>query len=277
MIRSGTRLNAWWRVIVVCAIANLSAAAEPLFFAFDNGVGGTPVQQATMLKELGYAGIGYTGTNQLAERQRAFADAGLVITSLYVACKLGSPPTCDAGLLEALPLLKDRGIALWLTVHGQGDDDAAAAAVRLVAEPAAKLGVAVVLYPHHGFRVATAEHALPIVEKLALPNVGLTINLCHELRAGNGLRLPQIIRATAKHLRLVSINGAEPVGENWSTLIKPLGEGTFDVLNVLRELHAVGYAGPVGLQCFAVPGDQRTNLQRSLAAWRQYRAALAKP
>jgi sugar phosphate isomerase/epimerase len=160
-------------------------AAEPLFFAFDNGVGrgnSTPVQQATMLKELGYGGIGYTGTGNLAERQRAFAEAGLVITSLYVACKIGSPPTCDAGLLESLPLLKDRGIALWLTVHGQGDDAAAAAAVRLVAEPAAKLGVPVVLYPHHGFRVATAEQAVPIVEQVALPNVGLTINLCHELR-----------------------------------------------------------------------------------------------
>ena len=160
-------LKGWLGVTAALVMATLSAAAEPLFFAFDNGVGGTPVQQATMLKELGYAGIGYTGTNHLAERQRAFADAGLVITSLYVACKIGSPPTCDAGLLESLPLLKDRGIALWLTVHGQGDDDAAAAAVRLVAEPAAKAGVPVVLYPHHGFRVATAEQALPIVEKIA--------------------------------------------------------------------------------------------------------------
>lgn len=267
-------------LLFLLSVLALATAAEPLFFAFDNGVGRgelTPVQQATMLKELGYGGIGYTGTTQLAERQRAFADAGLVITSLYVACKIGSPPTCDAGLLESLPLLKERGIALWLTVHGQGDDDAAAAAVRLVAEPAAQHGVPVVLYPHFGFRVATAEQALPIVEKLALPNVGLTLNLCHELRAGNGPRLPQIIRATAKQLRLVSINGAEPSGSDWGTLIKPLGEGRFDVLALLRELHAVGYDGPVGLQCFAVPGDQRTNLQKSLATWRQYRAALATP
>jgi sugar phosphate isomerase/epimerase len=75
----------------------------------------------------------------------------------------------------------------------------------------------------------------------------------------------------------VSINGADVSGDNWSALIKPLGEGTFDVLGILRELKAVGYSGAIGLQCFAVPGDQRTNLQRSLAVWRQYRAELAKP
>lgn len=266
--------------VVLSVLVLPLVAADPLFFAFDNGVGRgelTPVQQATMLKELGYGGIGYTGTAQLAERQRAFAEAGLAITSLYVACRLGSPPSCDSGLLESLPLLKDRGIALWLTVHGQGDDDAAAAAVRVVAEPAAALGIPVALYPHHGFRVATAEQALPIVEKVALPQVGLSLNLCHELRAGNGPRLSAIIRATAKHLRMVSINGAEPSGDTWAVLIKPLGDGGFDVLGVLRELNAVGYTGPIGLQCFAVPGDQRTNLQRSLATWRQYRAALAAP
>ena len=266
-------------LLVVAALLS-SPAAEPLFFAFDNGVGhgkSTPVEQAAVLKDLGYDGIGYTGITSLAERQRAFADAGLAITSLYVACHLGEPPRADAGLLEALPLLKGHGIAVWLTVQGRGDDAAAAAAVRLVAEPAARLGVPVVLYPHHGFRVATAEQALPILEQLALPNVGLTINLCHELRAGNGPRLTQIVRATAEHLRLVSINGAEPVGENWSALIKPLGDGAFDVLDFLRDLKAVGYSGPVGLQCFAVPGDQRDNLRRSLATWRQYRAELAKP
>lgn len=255
------------------------SAAEPLFFAFDNGVGRgdlTPVQQAALLKELGYAGIGYSGHQHLAERQRAFDEAGLAITSLYVGCRLGTPPACDAGLLEALPLLKDRGTALWLTVQGQGDDAAAAAAVRLVAEPAAKLGVPVVLYPHNGFRIATAEQALPIIDLLAMPNVGLTFNLCHELRAGNEARIPAIIRATAKHLRLVSINGAEHDG-GWDRLIKPLGDGPVDVLAILRDLRAVGFTGPIGLQCYAVPGDQRENLRRSLVAWRSYQTALAKP
>ena len=43
--------------------AHQDRALSNPFFAFDNGVGrgnSTPVQQATMLKELGYGGIGYT-------------------------------------------------------------------------------------------------------------------------------------------------------------------------------------------------------------------------
>jgi len=264
-------------ILNMLVLAGVMSAAEPLFFAFDNGVGRgnlTPAQQAEMLKELSYAGIGYTGTTALGERQRAFDQAGLVITSLYVACKLGSPPTSDAGLLDALPLLKDRPTVVWLTVQGEGDDAAAAAAVRLVAEPAAKLGVQVALYPHFGYRVATAEQALRIVETLALPNVGLTFNLCHELRAGNAARFPVILRAVAPHLRLVSINGAEHDGD-WDRLIKPLGDGAFDVLGLLRDLQTIGYGGPIGLQCYNVPGEQRENLRRSLATWRAYQTALA--
>jgi len=73
-------------ILNMLVLAGVMSAAEPLFFAFDNGVGRgnlTPAQQAEMLKELSYAGIGYTGTTALGERQRAFDQAGLVITSLY--------------------------------------------------------------------------------------------------------------------------------------------------------------------------------------------------
>ncbi len=57
----------------VLAIAVVATAAEPghAFFAFDNGTGRdqhVPLEeQAKMLKELGYAGIGYTGTARIAE------------------------------------------------------------------------------------------------------------------------------------------------------------------------------------------------------------------
>src|SRR6202044_1504407 len=98
--------------------------------------------------------------------------------------------------------------------------------------------------------------ALAVVQRLAMPNLGLTFNLCHELRAGNEAQLPDIIHACAPSLRSASINGADQDGD-WSRLIKPLGAGAFDVAAVLAALHANGYDGPVGLQCYTVPGDQR--------------------
>jgi hypothetical protein len=33
---------------------------------------------------------------------------------------------------------------------------------------------------------------------------------------------------------------------------------------------AAGYKGPIGLQCYQVPGDIEDNLRRSMAAWRKF-------
>src|SRR5271155_2430937 len=105
-------------IVLTLAMATVlsAATAEPPLIAFDNGVGRgelNPVQQAALLKELGYAGIGYTGVGHWSDRRKAFADAGLAITSLYVGCQLGTPPRCDAGVLETIPLLEGTGTTLW--------------------------------------------------------------------------------------------------------------------------------------------------------------------
>ena len=149
---------------------------------------------------------------------------------------------------------------LWLTVGGSGDDAAVDAAVRMVAEPAARHQVQVALYPHFGMRIATALQALAVVRRLALPNVGLMLNLCHELRAGNEARLADIIQACAPALRAVSINGAEHDGD-WSRLILPLGQGAVDVAAFLSALHAHGFAGPVGQRTLT------TSLATSVRIW----------
>ena len=55
------------------------------FFAFDNGVGRgqwPPVQQAQVLKELGYDGISYNETIDLTNRLTAFRAQGLKIFAL---------------------------------------------------------------------------------------------------------------------------------------------------------------------------------------------------
>jgi hypothetical protein len=37
----------------------------------------------------------------------------------------------------------------------------------------------------------------------------------------------------------------------------------------------MGYKGPIGLQCYQVPGDREENLNRSMAVWRQWSARMA--
>ena len=266
------------RALLATSIITTTALMGNPFFAFDNGLGRkSPDEQAVLLKQLGYDGIGYTGTGNFAGRKKAFDEQGLKIFSLYVQSFVDKPDAYEAGLLEALPQLKGTGVDLWLTLRGKAPDDTAAVRlVREIADAAAVHGVRIALYPHKDFFVATADDALRIVKQVDRPNVGLTINLCHELAAGNAARMDAIVKASAPHLFYVSINGADHSG-GWPELIRPLDEGKFDVAAFLKSLGAAGYKGPVGLQCFQVPGAPEDHLKRSFAKWQEIRALIAEP
>lgn len=243
-----------------------------LFFAFDNGVGRgkwMPQEQARTLKELGYDGIGYTGTKNLLERFKACDSQGLRVFSLYLPCHPGNEVPFSPQLAEAVKQLEGTGTMLWLTVQGRSSDMEAVRVIREISDIAGRHGIKVALYPHHGFYVATARDAVRLVKQVGRPNVGVSINLCHELRAGNVDRLGEIIEEAAPHLFLVSINGADREG-GWDKLIRTLDQGEFDVPGFLRKLAAVGYTGPVGLQCYNLKGDQRENLEISMKAWRNH-------
>ncbi len=274
------------RFAALLLAVTLSLGAEPAqarsgppfaFFAFDNGVGRnrwTPEQQATTLARLGYDGIGYSGLEQLAERLAAFEKHGLRVYNLYVGARVGPDgPTYDPLLKESLPLLRDRKVALWLYVNGKADDGDAQAVrvVTEIADLAAAHGVRVVLYPHTGFHVATVADALRVVRASGRTNVGVTFNLCHYLKVEGELGWRDALVAALPLLEFVSINGAD-AGDTramgWNRLIQPLGNGSFDVAGVLSALEELGYRGPVGLQCYNVPGDHEENLTRSLHAWR---------
>jgi len=206
-------------------VAGNPPRANP-FFAFDNGVGReakwSPEQQADLLVRFGFAGIGYSGVTDLAARQAAFRAKGLKIFNLYVAVHVDRPVAYDPEITAVLPQLAGTGTALWLTVQGRSpNDERAVTLVRELADSASKHGVTIALYPHKGFFIATAEDALRILPRINRANVGLTINLCHELAAGHAERMDAIVQACAKHLLLVSINPRSTSRNPW-----PPGEGT---------------------------------------------------
>jgi sugar phosphate isomerase/epimerase len=272
-------MNPTMKIALLCAvwiIGSISApAATNAFFAFDNGVGrGTwpPTRQASVLKALGYDGIGYTGTADLTNRLAAFRAADLKIFSLYVHGFLDQPVRYEPGLTNAIRLLEGTDAIIWLTIREiKGEHDAEAVQlVREVADLAAAGGLRVALYPHKGFYVATAEDALRVLQQVNRTNAGVSLNLCHELMAGNADRLPEIIHACGSKLWLVSINGADR-GTTVEQTIKVLGEGRFDVGGLCKQLDQAGYRGPIGLQCYNLKGDPENNLRRSLAAWRAMR------
>ncbi len=248
------------------------------FFVFDNGVGRdqwTPEQQAETLARLAYAGIGYSGTDHLDERLKAFERHKVRIFNIYVACNLDDEPMYGEDLKAAIKRLDGTGVTIWLTVQGQSDDDhKAVRAVTEITDLAAASGLKVALYPHDGFFVADIEDALRIVRQIDRKNLGVTFNLCHELKAGNEARFDKLLEQAAHHLFVVSINGADHEG-GWKKLIQPLGKGSFDLNRLLRKLLAIKYEGPIGLQCYNVPGDTLANLEHNIAQWHAIVAQLA--
>lgn len=273
--------------VVATAVADEGNTPAPLF-AFDNGTGRdqqVPLEeQAAMLKETGYAGIGYTGTQHIPEMLKALDNRGLKMFSIYVgACVDTDKPPYEAGLKTAVEQLKGRDTLVWLFVTGgtpssTDSDDRAVAIIREIADMAEACGLRVALYPHVGMYVARVEDAVRLAKKVDRKNVGVTFNLCHFLKLDDEKNLEARLQEAAPYLFLVSINGADGGATNamgWDRLIQTLDRGSFDVGRVLKALDAVGYKGPVGLQCYAIPGDCRENLNHSMDGWRKFRGQAA--
>jgi len=283
------------RILFLCTLACgalaasiNSSAAEPShwpFFAFDNGVGRdvwTPSVQAETVKNLGYDGIHYNYTNpkDFAAKLAACNAAGVPIHAVYIYTFVDQPgKSYDPGIKEVIRMLKGSQTIIWMTLRdGQRgkQDTEATEIVREIAGLAEESGLKVSLYPHAGFYVATAEDAVRIAKSVNLPNVGVTVNLCHELFAGNGERLAEVVKTAGPHLNLVSLNGASPIpgkdSKAWDTL--PLGSGSFDTDAFLRLIRDTGYRGPIGHQFYAVKGDDKDKLQLAIQAWKDAKSRI---
>jgi len=243
----------------------------------------TPDAHARLLKELGYAGIAPSGTVGVPEMLEAVDKHGIELTALYVRADLDPEKTkYDAKLPEVIRALKGRDTFIWLYVlrgkfapsSDEGDSEAVAI-VREIAAMCEESGIRVALYPHTGFYVQRVEDAVRLAEKVDRPNVGVTFNLCHWLKVDEPASMKRLMELALPRLFLVTINGADHDGESWDRLIQPLDRGSFDVYGFLKTLEQLGYDGPIGLQCYGVPGDKRENLKRSIDAWRKLSARLA--
>jgi sugar phosphate isomerase/epimerase len=257
------------------------------FFALSNCIRcdqyATPEAQARVLKELGYAGIAPSGTAGIPEMLQALDKHGLKMTALYVGADLDpNKPKYDPGLPVAIRELKGRDTFIWLYIlrgkfqpSSSDGDPQAVAIVREIAAMCDASGLRVALYPHTGFYVQRVEDAVRVAKKVDRPNVGVTFNLCHWLMVDEPSSMKRLMKLALPHLFLVTINGADRDGKSWDRLIQPLDRGSFDVYPFLKTLKELGFDGPIGLQCYGVPGDKYENLKRSMAAWRKLSKRLA--
>jgi sugar phosphate isomerase/epimerase len=251
----------------------------------------TPEQVVGMLKELGYDGYGHSGTEDIPQYLQLCKQHGLRFFNTYVGLNLDRSEV-DPALLEAARQLQGTEAMLWVPVTSRNydrqthtGDDTAVERIRLLADTVLPDGVKIALYPHSFFYIETADDAIRIAEKVNRRNVGVTFNLCHHLRIVGERDIERHLARALPYLFQVSINGAdsgETTQMGWNQLIQPLDTGTYDVGRFLGILRRLGYHGPIGLQGFGIKGDPRTNLHRSIQAWKALKAAqmpeaLARP
>jgi len=236
-------------------------------------------EQAALLAELGYAGAGHLWLDSLPERLETLDAVGLRLFQVYLRVDVSKPAheAYDPRLKDILPLLKARDTMLAILMTGgkpsdERLDNAATIVLGEIADLAAPHGVRLALYPHSGDWLERVQDGLRLVRKAARPNIGVMFNLCHFLKVDDDKNLKSTIDSAKDHLFAVSLNGSDAAADIQSgqgQWITPLGTGNFDQSAFLRVLREADYRGPIGLQCWGIPGDARSHLTTSIRAWRR--------
>ena len=239
-------------------------------------------QQAALLKELGYDGVGHLWLDNLPERLKTLDAAGLKLFQITLRVDITpGKPAYDPRLKEVMPLLKGRGVQFLLLMNGRKPSDPAGDAraveiIREMADVAQNSGAQILLYPHSYMWMERIEDAVRVADKVDRPNVGVMFNLCHWLRVNKDRDYKTRLARALPRLWAVSINGADEFDDKpgWARYLQPLGRGSFDMLAFLKTLRQLGYTGPIGLQCYGIQGDVRDTLAESMKAWRGYAARM---
>ena len=282
----------WKRIVFGLALAAVQIAtaaaqsAQPFFpFCIDwhDAKKRNFAEQAVMLKELGYDGVGHIWLDGVEERVASLDAVGLKLFQITMMVNVapGQAPYDRKRFREVLEVVKGRNVQFLLIFDGAkpsdvSADDRAVPVIREMSDLAREAEASLLLYPHTGNWIERIEDAVRVADKADRPNVGVMFNLCHWLRVSKDRDYRTRLEQAMPRLMAVSINGADEYDDQpgWSRYIQPLGKGSFDVLAFLKALRDLGYKGPIGLQCYGIGGDAREHLERSMAAWRRMQAAL---
>jgi len=251
------------------------------FFAMDTCA---PTGQMALLKEVGYAGFSWRPGADINQIIKDAAGIDLKVYAVYAGLSL-TKDKFSGDHSSTIASLKDTGVIIWLPIMSKDfkpsseDGDAVAVpALQAMADCAARNNVRIALYPHTGFWIERVQDAVRVAKKVNSPNLGVTFNLCHCLMVGDEDKITDLLKEAMPYLFLVTINGADTGAgrTKWDRLIRPLDEGSKDLLPFLKALKQSGYRGPVGLQGYGVKLPAGENIKRSWAGWQKLNARLAE-
>ncbi len=209
----------------------------------------TPAERVEMLKKLGFKKYAYDWRAEhlptFDEEVGLLKKAGIELTAVWF------PANLDADAKKLLEVIKKHDVKtqLWVTMGDAAGKtqaekvEAAAKAIRPIAEEADKLGCSVALYNHGGW-FGEPENQLAVIEVLKLKNVGIVYNQHHGHDHID--RFPELLKKMMPHLLALNLNGMAKDGEKAGQKILPLGQGELD-LKLLKVIAESGYKGPIGI------------------------------
>lgn len=260
-----------------------SSEFRPELFAFQTGFANAKKQNAAYLAGLvrssGFDGIELMGAARVAEFLPRLAEQNLKLHSIYLPINLDDENPTPAELISLLEAHGEELHYLWFHIRSQrfrssdsAGDDRCVEVLRRISEMVSPYRVKIGIYHHVHLWAETFEDSVRVARKTDRENVGAVFNLCHYLKTSGSEDLETELSDAVPHLMLVSINGADDGDTKtmgWNQLIQPLGAGSFDLLRVLRVLKERKYAGPIGLQGFAIREKPEQFFPQSVKAYRQ--------
>lgn len=239
----------------------------------------SPARQVQVCQRAGFDGLGLVDLDPTQLRE--FADLPDVSSGRFrIPCVLWwrvvGARLDTAWLDSSLRQANRMKTALWIVAASKEGIGSSEASMRdeldFIATRCDAAKVDLVLYPHAKTWIADVEASLPILAELRRKGhtgVKTSIHLCHEIIAGNGDRLPEIVRESAPYLGLASINGVTR-GE---VEILPLDRGNYDPKPFLQSLAAMDFTGPMLLHTYRLSSpmarDYDHHLERSLGRWNE--------
>jgi hydroxypyruvate isomerase len=193
----------------------------------------------------------------LQEVKQALEETGVKLTSFVVEPRRSLvDPAQHAEMLAALddslaasnrlgnpPLIVASGFTRADVSHAE-QHDAAVAVLKQAAARAEHAGVMLLLEPlndrvdHPGMFLCSTMEALDMIEAVASPNLRLLYDVYHSITMGEDM---QTVLAGRMHL-VRHVHFADVPGRH-----EP-GTGTLDWAEIVRQVRALGYDGPIGLE-----------------------------
>jgi sugar phosphate isomerase/epimerase len=236
-----------------------------------------PEERAQMLEKLGIRKLAYDWRDEHVPTFDAECEAmkrhGITIEAWWFPAGLN--PTARK-ILEVLGRHKVPA-QLWISMgdpapNGSQNNKikAAAAAIRPIAEEAAKIGSKVALYNHGGW-FGEPVNQVAIIKHLGLPNVGIVYNFHHG--HAHIERFPELFKIMQPCLLAVNLNGMVKNGESTGKKILPIGQGDQE-LAMMKAILQSGWRGPVGILDHRPETDSEPTLRENLEGLARLRKEL---